>query len=313
MQPAQWCFMVVFRQKQPFNPRTVGFTLVEMLVTMGIMFLLLALALPAIQQARLAIAKIQCLGNLKQIGLALHGYQDVHGSFPPGFRSPGPTKPFSNMGWQPPILPFLEQNTLWNQTVEDYASQPGNISMPPHRGFGTLVKAFACPVDDRLFYLDYSRHGLRPALTSYLGVLGTAVNQNDGVLFKDSNIRILDVVDGTSNTIMVGERPPSPDRWFGWWYGGNGQRATGSTDMLLGGAEINLRSVPETIPCPNGPFRFTQGSLNHYCDIFHFWSLHEGGAHFLMVDGSAKFLGYEASNLLPHLTTRAGGELGPQL
>jgi prepilin-type processing-associated H-X9-DG protein len=192
-------------------------------------------------------------------------------------------------------------------TVGAYQRERSPFVNPPHVGFGTSLRLFACPVDGRVLELDYTYHGLRPGLTSYVGVLGTDYAGTYGVLFRDSRVRLTDILDGISNTVAVGERPPSPDRWYGWWYAGFGQLGTGSGDMLLGVRERN-RGGPYVSQCPRGPYYFRPGRVDEQCDLFHFWSLHNGGAHFLFADGSVRFLAYSVDPLLPALATRAGGE-----
>jgi prepilin-type processing-associated H-X9-DG protein len=152
-----------------------------------------------------------------------------------------------------------------------------------------------------------THRGFRVALTSYVGVLGTNFRNPDGVLFLDSQVRIADIGDGTSHTIMAGERPPSADFWYGWWYAGVGQWGTGSADMFLGAREINAGWFFLT-GCAAGPFHFGPGRPDEQCDTLHFWSLHSGGGNFLLADGSVRFLSYEADEILPALASRSGGE-----
>lgn len=158
------------------------------------------------------------------------------------------------------------------------------------------------------------------AFTAFLGVNGTNLDTNDGVFYRDSKIKIADITDGTSNTLMVGERPPSSDMVWGWWFAGTGQVRstppsvnTGSIDVVLGVLELNTTYPPGPLPpghppCPRGPYEFGPGQLTNVCDSFHFWSLHSGGANFLLGDGSVKFLTHSAKSVMPALATRASGE-----
>lgn len=142
--------------------------------------------------------------------------------------------------------------------------------------------------------------------TSYLGVEGTNQTTSDGVLFLDSRVSLLDIRDGTSNTLMVGERPPSADLGLGWWYAGWGQELDGSAEMILGVQEIiNLSRFPG---CSPDSTEYRKGQFNNLCDALHFWSPHLGGANFLFADGSVHFLPYSAAPLMPALATRNGGE-----
>ena len=130
----------------------------------------------------------------------------------------------------------------------------------------------------------------------------------NGILYRDSRTRITDIRDGSSNTIMVGERPPSTDNFYGWWYAGYGQNGTGSLDMLLGAKELNF-GTGTVGSCPPGPYYFSPGNLSNLSDVFHFWSLHSSGANFLFGDGSVHFINYQVDlNLIPTLATRSGGE-----
>jgi prepilin-type processing-associated H-X9-DG protein len=103
---------------------------------------------------------------------------------------------------------------------------------------------------------------------------------------------------------MVGERPPSADDHYGWWYAGWGQKQTGSAEMVLGVRE-RLNSDE---PCFGGAYHFGPGSDRDVCDFLHFWSKHPGGAHFLFGDGSVRFVTYGADPIMPALATRSGGE-----
>ncbi len=291
---------------RPGTPRDrrAGLTLVELLVVLAIVAVLIGLLLPAVQRIRDAANRVTCGNNLRQIGLALHGYHDTYHVLPPGLRRP--PDPYAYMGWGGRILPYLEQQPLWEQAQKDYKQQPNISPTAGHTGFHTVLSVFVCPADGR------TNGRIQPentdaAFTHYLGVMGKSSGSRDGVLYLDSRVAFRDVADGTSHTLMVGERPPSPDNRFGWWYAGAGQSASGDADMLLGVADY--RTTFRYPTCPFGPYAFGPGRPWDVCDTFHFWSRHVGGAHFLFVDGSARFLRYSAGPILPALATRAGGEI----
>ena len=286
------------------TPR-LGLTLIELLVVLAIIGLLVGLSLAAVQQVRAAALRAQCANNLRQIGLGLHHYHDAQGAFPQGMSNQHGTDPYLDMGWEVRILPYVEQPALWRQAQEAYAQEPSPfLHSPPHL-LSTVVRLYACPADDRTSRPG-NAHGLRVAFTSYLGSEGDTNRfaRRNGVLFRDSHIRTADVTDGLSNTLLVGERPPSADELFGWWYAGVGQNQDGSADMVLSAREVNLM-YPS---CPPGPYDYGPGNVGDQCAMFHFWSPHPGGAHFLFADASVRFLPYSASSILPALATRNGGE-----
>jgi prepilin-type processing-associated H-X9-DG protein len=168
-----------------------------------------------------------------------------------------------------------------------------------------VIPLFVCPSDPHAQQAQ-DLVAFNMAFTDYLGVWRTNHRQHDGVLYLDSQVRLLEITDGTTNTLMVGERPPSADGFLGWWYAGWGQSKDGSAEMLLGVVERNDHSRYRM--CPKGPYSFTAGQANNICDLFHYWSHHSGGANFLFCDGSVHFLPYSAAPIMPALATRAGGE-----
>jgi prepilin-type processing-associated H-X9-DG protein len=172
-----------------------------------------------------------------------------------------------------------------------------------------VVDVFSCPADSRTSSVQYPPdYTYAVALTAYLGVEGTNQDAHDGVLFVDSQIKFANIRDGLSNTLMVGERPPSAHLDLGWWYAGKGLVNTGSGDMDLSVKEINVGTI-ETAGCPLGTYEYGPGSIQNQCDALHFWSLHPGGgAHFLFCDGSVHFIAYSAASVMRALATRAGGE-----
>jgi prepilin-type processing-associated H-X9-DG protein len=281
-----------------------AWTLLELLVAIGMVGVLLGLLLPAIQKAHSAAARSRCQNNLKQLALALQAYHDVSGRLPPGMslRADGGALPF--LSWNARLLPFIEQNELWKDIQTAYALNPDFLSVPPHTHRKTVVRAFTCPASDRSGRSVKVQGGQEVAFTVYLGNEGTDLNAIDGLLFVDSAVRFGDIVDGLSNTLMIGERPPSADYRFGWWYAGWGQNQTGSAEMVLG---VRERLATDE-PCSAGPYHFGPGSDQNVCDFLHFWSGHSGGANFAFADGAVHFLSYAADEVLPALATRAGGE-----
>ena len=146
-------------------------------------------------------------------------------------------------------------------------------------------------------------------LTSYVGSCGTSYKNQNGVFGLGSATKTANITDGLSNTILFGERPPSADNWFGWWYAGSGQAFSGSPDMLLGASEIN-DGATHVESCPVGPYSYSPGDLDDPCHVFHYWSFHAGGALFAHADGSVHFHSYSiAPELIPALATISGGEV----
>ncbi|MGH7225399.1 MAG: DUF1559 domain-containing protein [Gemmataceae bacterium] len=286
-----------------------GFTLIELLVVLAILSVLMGLLLSAVQRARAAAARIKCENNLKQIGLAFHMYHDSHGSLPPGHRSLTAAQPMPWSGWPLSMLPNLEQTALFANAQAAYRVSRNPFLNPPHTCLATVVPSYVCPSDPFSASVQWAATSqLFVAFTDYLGVSGTNYSTKDGVLFQDSHIRFAEITDGTSNTLLAGERPPSGDFQFGWWYAGIGQNYTGSADMVLGVREVNLQPVTPTT-CGPGASSYSAGRPGSPCNMVHFWSHHPGGANFLFADGSVHFLPYSAAAIMVPLATRAGGEV----
>jgi len=283
-----------------------AFSLLELCVVVAILTLLAGLTLAGVARARTAGFRLQCGNNLRQMGLALQHYHDDHRVFPPGVSVAGAFAATPSLSWQARLLPYLELSALWAESVAAYRLRPQpSFTEPPHPG-RRAVRVYHCPANP----LDVAviQPANRPTgLTSYLGVAGRNYRFHEGVLFPDSKVRLADIADGTSMTLLVGERPAMVQHRYGWWYAGAGQDGRGSLDLVLGAAELNV-SV-HTPDCPAGPYSFGRGELDDDCDVFHFWSRHPGGAHFLFCDGSVRFLPYAAASQLPALATRSRGEV----
>src|SRR5262249_7070228 len=156
-------------------------------------------------------------------------YHDTHQALPPGvsYRDDKDSYPF--MSWNARLLPYLGHESLWQQTKEAYALDRQFEHNPPHVGLVRVIPVFTCPADRRTLSA-----GRMAAFTAYLGLEGLDQYSRDGVLFLDSHVSLADITDGTSQTLMAGERPPSADEMLGWWYAGAGQAKDGSGDMVLG-------------------------------------------------------------------------------
>ena len=285
-----------------------GFTLLELIIVVGIISFVFALILAGVQRARSAADRTKCLNSLKQLALALHQHASSQGQLPPGHRSPIVTEKLPYTGWPLSILPYLEQENLYSLALQDFQKQRNPFL--GHAGFNIPLSIFLCPTDARASTPQRSkRNNLVAAYTSYQGVSGLNCQSRDGMLIPDGKIRLADAQDGLSNTLLLGERPVSHDFEYSWWYAGNGQDGHGSLEQIMGVRELNLLVIEQGSSCGPGQYPFMAASgVSDPCGQFHFWSLHSGGGHFAFVDGSVRFMAYSANSILPALASRSGGE-----
>jgi len=193
-----------------------GFTLIELLVVISIIAVLVAILLPAVQQAREAAARMSCKNNLKQMGLALHNYHETYQRFAPGLIDGDPTANVGGYSWQVAILPYMEQPAM----ADTYALVAGQVPSSSHLTDYKWPRAFRCPKDegagsttrlrgagnyvaiyDSEGCLDYSGGGTSFAATDY------QVKGNNRGMFGVNVAKSASLAtDGLSNTIFVGER-----------------------------------------------------------------------------------------------------------
>ena len=326
--------------RTPRDGRTSrGFTLIELLVVIAIISVLVSLLLPAVQQAREAARRSQCKNNLKQIGLALHNYESSSRLLPPGYISVpgfGTMDPLSGdsgtgWGWLTHLLPNLEQGPLYNSlNLNVPCWDPLNSALVK-----TSLPAYQCPSSAN----PANTVNVEDVNHNTLSVFGRAnyvhnVGWNDlwsapattpqdyarvanGVMYRDSSVRFSEVTDGLSNTVCAGERSPnlSDAVWPGVMpgsahfarppFGSIGSGGPG-TNWDSGGSYVGAHSGPSifefpvVIHPPNSPLGHTDQMQ----------SLHAGGAHILLGDGSVRFISESVNlSIWSALCSRNGGEV----
>ena len=272
-----------------------GFTLIELLVVIAIIAILVALLLPAVQQAREAARRTHCKSNMRQIGLALHNYHDTFGIFPSGQYYCRPNTPCNapnftadGWAWSASLLPYVDQAPLFNGFDFSRAMRDAHHA----HLLSTPIPVFQCPSDaTRKDLLPPTVNPFLPerfATSNYCGNGGSFGNsfeaprlaadfrQTNGVLGRDSARRLRDVTDGTSSTFLVGEVIHYDFHWDPTLYGHfHLPRAACCTLKLvrMGNRRLNPGEA---------------GTIDEKREGFS--SLHEGGAHFAMCDGSVRFV-----------------------
>jgi prepilin-type N-terminal cleavage/methylation domain-containing protein/prepilin-type processing-associated H-X9-DG protein len=319
------------------NNKRRGFTLIELLVVIAIIAVLLALLIPAVMKVREAANRMKCANNLKQLGLALHGYHDVNKKFPPG-RVQGPYPEarvygMVNHGWAVFILPYLEEQALynayhWDQELSTLTNQ--DVVAHPLKNFWCP----SCPEEDRYdkthgMFLSNGGKGACGDYAPTWGVDVALVTQGlidkpadspffipgspnplpgfwvyRGVLVPNQMTRIAEIADGTSNTIVLSEDAGRPQLWR------DGQAVPGQEQAVNGGPWAGFQTgITVMGSTADGTQRPGPCALN--CTNDHeVYSFHPGGANALFADGHVQYLATGTNiRVLAALVTRAGREI----
>jgi len=316
--------------------RSRGFTLIELLVVIAIIAVLIALLLPAVQQAREAARRSQCKNNLKQLGLAMHNYHDTHSVFPPGMfnyiqsLSPAsgsfPEDPAQGhrRTWMHMILPFIDQAPLYN-TISPLFSTTTEAMNYPSRW--TVVPMLVCPSDPNSPKVitagatsptaansqGFSGNYVLCGGSKLWGNAGTRTHSDgsaiNGMFGPITNTRMRDVVDGTSNTLLASEILLVPDTTVhdirGRYYNGAGMGAlflaVNPPNTSVGDQLQHCIGTSTKTPCQTLSVNGNQIAAR---------SLHTGGVHVVLGDGSVRFLSENISMLTyQSLATKGGGDM----
>ncbi|MES2788757.1 MAG: DUF1559 domain-containing protein [Planctomycetota bacterium] len=308
------------RMKRP------GFTLIELLVVIAIIAVLIALLLPAVQQAREAARRTQCRNQLKQLGLALHNYHDTHTALPPGLFNRindwGTLAASERIGWFSLVLPYLDQANLYNLWQKEYATGVNGLAFS---GRHTNIPMFLCPSDpvgskatvDGIS-VSYLLNGGAQAWGNQYTATDSTGGIPTGLFYTNSSIRLRDITDGTSNTLLAGEIALVAD---------SSAVVTGCSgtnrDMRgLAWNNVHLGSLVVTLRPPNSPIADVVGwscinarlspcnSCAYSNGVVTIRSNHTGGAHLAMADGSVRFASSNVNTAtFQRVGSRADGEV----
>jgi type II secretory pathway pseudopilin PulG len=295
--------------------------LIELLVVVGIIGVLIALLLPAVQKVRESANQVSCRNNLKQMGLALHNYHDTRQSFPAGYLytrpETGPLGPYAlntspGWGWGALLLPYLDQEPMNNMIDWQVGLQDPRFDLVRT----APLKVFVCPSDrfTGIYTVEdpWGAPICKAATNSYAACygryapIGELPDEGTGLFFRNSKIRVADISDGTSQTLAIGERACLFLRTP--WAGAVTMAAVKTTE----GAPVYGSYMEESPVQTLATFGDQLNGL--YSTPYCFFSPHPQHGFFVFADGSVRPLGFNIDvQVLGDLATRAGGETIPPI
>jgi prepilin-type N-terminal cleavage/methylation domain-containing protein/prepilin-type processing-associated H-X9-DG protein len=303
-----------------------GFTLIELLVVIAIIAVLIGLLLPAVQKVREAAARMSCSNNEKQLALGMHSFHSTRGHFMAGEVATNTTflPPWTEESypcWILPLLPYVEQDNLANK-INATPNFADLIAGGPTSLYGTPIKVLICPSDtwkDGTGQVDRgggridscSSYGANWGTQLFLNTPSQVIDAN-GVFHYNTRTTIQGITDGSSNTILLGERSNREPLWSyisttsdisvysRWW---TGYSFTGRQPLV----EINWMIPTSVVTTPP-----TAAQKADYLNkrLLAYGSNHTGGANFAFADGSVHFLSASTPLVtVQALATKSGGEI----